>query len=76
MVNQRTPIELRALGVLTLLAGGDAFDRVQGIEKHVEEFLAAKLAAQPDSEEIKKIKGLIRETEARAAARYCGVKVT
>jgi hypothetical protein len=46
------------------------------VEKSVEDFLASKLPAQADTEEIKKIKGLIRETEAWSAARYCGVKVT
>jgi hypothetical protein len=56
--------------------GGEALSQIAGIEKGVEGFLASKLAAQADTEEIKKIKGLIRETEAWSAARYCGVKVT
>jgi glucosamine-6-phosphate deaminase len=54
--------------------GGEALSQIAGIEKGVEGFLASKLAAQADTEEIKKIKGLIRETEAWSAARYCGVK--
>lgn len=56
-------------------SGEEALAKVQGIEKHVEDFLTTKLPAQPDSDAIKKIKGLIRETEAWSAARYYGVKV-
>ncbi|MFN5290614.1 MAG: glucosamine-6-phosphate deaminase [Gemmataceae bacterium] len=39
----------------------------------VMEFLSKKQAGQTDSEDILKIKGLVRETEARAAALACGV---
>ncbi|MCE9544955.1 MAG: glucosamine-6-phosphate deaminase [Planctomycetia bacterium] len=42
-------------------------------EKHIEEFLKNKQAGQVDSDDVQKIKGLIRRGEARAAARYCGI---
>jgi len=54
--------------------GVDVLSQIANVEKSVEDFLASKLPAQADTEEIKKIKGLIRETEAWSAARYCGVK--
>ncbi len=44
------------------------------IERHVEEFVKNKKAGQVDSPVLQKIKGLIRRTEARAGARYSGVK--
>jgi len=43
------------------------------LEAHIEEFLKNKKPGQVDSEEIQKLKALIRRGEARAAARYCGV---
>jgi glucosamine-6-phosphate deaminase len=43
------------------------------IEAHIEAFLKNKQPGQVDSEEVQKIKGLIRRNEARAAGRYCGV---
>jgi glucosamine-6-phosphate deaminase len=43
------------------------------IEVHIEEFLRHKQPGQVDSEEVQKIKGLIRRGEAKAAGRYCGV---
>ncbi|MEX0823054.1 MAG: PIG-L family deacetylase, partial [Balneolaceae bacterium] len=39
----------------------------------INNFLKKKKPAQVDSPEIKKIKGLIRRGEAKAAGRYCGV---
>jgi len=54
--------------------GGEALAQVADIEKHAEDFLNNKLPAQSDTEDIKKIKGLVRETEAWSAARYFGVK--
>ena len=45
------------------------------IEKHIEQFLRSKKPGQVDSEEVLKIKSAIRISEARAAARYCGVAV-
>lgn len=44
------------------------------LEATIEEFVSHKRAGQPDSPELQQIKGLIRRTEARAAARYSGVK--
>lgn len=43
------------------------------MEEEVEDFFSSKLAGQVDSQKVLKIKGLIRETEARNAARFCGV---
>jgi len=39
----------------------------------IKDFIQNKEPAQPDSEEIKHIKGLIRKSEAKAAGRYCGI---
>lgn len=44
------------------------------LEETIEEFVSHKRAGQPDSPELQQIKGLIRRTEARAAARYSGVR--
>lgn len=46
----------------------------EAIEKSVEEFVTRKHAGQVDSPELQRIKTLIRRTEARAGARYSGVK--
>jgi len=43
------------------------------LEEEVETFYEAKKPGQSDSPTMLKIKGIIRETEARAAARFCGV---
>ena len=43
------------------------------IKERVYQFLDAKKPAQPDSDDVLKIKGLIRATEARAAALACGI---
>jgi glucosamine-6-phosphate deaminase len=43
------------------------------IKERVYQFLDAKKPGQPDSPEVLKIKGLIRATEARAAALACGI---
>lgn len=48
-------------------------ERSSTVEKHIEAALKNKQPGQADSEEVRKIKGLIRRTEARAAGRYCGV---
>ena len=45
------------------------------IEQHMERFLRNKQPGQTDSPEVRKIKGLIRVGEARAAGRHCGVPV-
>ena len=47
--------------------------RLTDIERHIDEFLKHKQPGQVDSEEVQKIKTLIRRGEARAAGRYCGV---
>ena len=44
------------------------------LERRIEAFMAGKVPGQVDSAELQRIKGLIRRTEARAAARYSGVK--
>ena len=43
------------------------------LEKHVDEFLRNKRSGQVDSNEVQRIKGLIRRGEAREGARCCGV---
>ncbi|HTV48527.1 MAG TPA: glucosamine-6-phosphate deaminase [Phycisphaerae bacterium] len=43
------------------------------VEKHIEEFLHKKKPGQIDSVEVQKIKSLIRQGEARAAGRSCGI---
>jgi glucosamine-6-phosphate deaminase len=48
-------------------------DRTEAIREQVYDFLDSKKPGQPDSEVLLKIKGLIRQTEARAAALACGV---
>lgn len=53
---------------------GGALKKIQDIEQSVTNFIATKLPAQVDSKEIQKIKGLIRQTEARAGALFSGVR--
>jgi glucosamine-6-phosphate deaminase len=48
-------------------------DRTAQLESHIDEFLKNKMPGQVDSEEVQFIKGLIRQVEARAATRSCGV---
>ena len=48
-------------------------ERIHELEEHVDEFLRNKRVGQVDSPEVRKIKGLVRQTEARAGARCCGV---
>jgi glucosamine-6-phosphate deaminase len=43
------------------------------LQERVQDFLRAKKPGQPDSPDLLKVKGLIRETEARAAALACGI---
>ncbi|MBX3383502.1 MAG: glucosamine-6-phosphate deaminase [Phycisphaeraceae bacterium] len=45
------------------------------LEANIETFLSQKHPGEPDSPELQRIKGLIRRTEARAAARYSGVRM-
>ncbi len=51
-----------------------AEDKATLIEEHIESFLRGKKPGAVDSLELQQIKALIRRTEARAAARYSGVK--
>jgi glucosamine-6-phosphate deaminase len=59
----------------------DAFNRLFGIgpeqtaavKERAQQFLGSKKPGQPDSEDLLRIKALIRATEARAAALACGV---
>ncbi len=48
-------------------------ERIVELENHVDEFLRNKRVGQVDSPEVRKIKGLVRQSEARAGARCCGV---
>lgn len=47
--------------------------RIGEIESNVDTFLRHKQPGQIDSEPVQQIKGLIRRSEARAAARCCGI---
>jgi glucosamine-6-phosphate deaminase len=48
-------------------------DRTAQLESHVDKFLKHKTPGQVDSDEVQGIKRIIRRTEARAAARLCGI---
>lgn len=48
-------------------------DRTAKVESQIDDFLKNKHPGQVDSEEVQFIKGLIRQVEARAATRSCGV---
>ncbi len=48
-------------------------DKTAQVKKRVHDYLRSKKPGQRDSEEILKIKALIRQTEARAAAAVCGL---
>ncbi|MCA9051322.1 MAG: glucosamine-6-phosphate deaminase [Planctomycetaceae bacterium] len=54
-------------------AFGIQSNEVQSIEQHIDEFLRNKKPGQVDSDEVQKIKSIIRCGEARAGARLCGV---
>lgn len=43
------------------------------VECRIQQFLCSKKPGQPDSVDLLKVKSVIRQTEARAAARACGV---
>lgn len=49
-------------------------EMAERLEQHVENFVRAKKPGEVDSPELQQIKSAIRRTEARAAARYSGVK--
>jgi glucosamine-6-phosphate deaminase len=48
-------------------------EHTEGVKARVQDFLRGKKPGQTDTEELLKIKKLIRETEARAAALACGI---
>jgi glucosamine-6-phosphate deaminase len=48
-------------------------EHTEQVQERVQAFLSAKHPGQPDSEDLLRIKALIRQTEARAAARACGI---
>jgi glucosamine-6-phosphate deaminase len=48
--------------------------QAERIEDQIETFIRRKQPGEVDSPELQKIKGLIRRTEARAAAKFSGVK--
>ena len=50
------------------------YERVEKLYEDSRSFLANKKPGEPDSPDIKYIKGLIRKGEAKSACRYCGVK--
>lgn len=52
---------------------GIAPDRTEEVSQHIRRLLENKKGGQPDEPEVLKIKALIRETEARAAARSVGI---
>jgi glucosamine-6-phosphate deaminase len=53
---------------------GAGLDAVRKLSGELHQFAATKRAGQVDMPELQTIKGLIRRTEARAGARYSGVK--
>src|SRR5207244_2358714 len=48
-------------------------EHTEQVKQRLQHFLRSKNPGQPDSEELLKIKGVIRATEARAAALACGI---
>jgi glucosamine-6-phosphate deaminase len=48
-------------------------DKTERLKERMQEFLRSKKPGQPDPEDLLKIKGLIRQTEARSAALACGI---
>src|SRR5207253_9905030 len=48
-------------------------EHTEAVKERVQDFLRTKKPGEPDSEDLLKIKGLIRQTEARAAALACGI---
>ncbi|MGE5611328.1 MAG: glucosamine-6-phosphate deaminase [Bacillota bacterium] len=49
-------------------------ETAERIERHVDSFVKSKKPGEVDSPELQQIKTVIRHTEARAAAKYSGVK--
>lgn len=48
-------------------------EHTEHVSRRVQDFLCSKKPGQPDSADLLKIKALIRQTEARAAALACGI---
>jgi glucosamine-6-phosphate deaminase len=48
-------------------------EQTEALKERVQAFLRTKKPGQPDSDDLLNIKALIRRTEARAAARACGI---
>lgn len=48
-------------------------EQTERVKSRVQTFLISKRPGQTDSEDLLKVKGLIRQTEARAAALACGI---
>jgi glucosamine-6-phosphate deaminase len=48
-------------------------EQTERVKERVQSFLRSKKPAQPDSEDLLKIKAMIRQTEARAGALVCGI---
>jgi glucosamine-6-phosphate deaminase len=48
-------------------------EKTEKVRADIAEFLTGKKPGQPDSADVLRIKGLIRQTEARAAALACGI---
>jgi glucosamine-6-phosphate deaminase len=55
-------------------AFGFAQQEADRLEDQIERFIARKQPGEVDSPELQRIKGLIRRTEARAGARFSGIK--
>jgi len=55
-------------------AFGIGEEKAQKLEQHIENFIKKKKPGEVDCPELQQIKSLIRRTEARAGARYSGVK--
>jgi glucosamine-6-phosphate deaminase len=48
-------------------------EQSERVKERVQSFLRSKSPGQPDTDDVLRIKALIRETEARAGARVCGI---
>jgi len=48
-------------------------EQTERVKERVQSFLRSKSPGQPDSDDVLRIKALVRETEARAAALVCGI---
>jgi glucosamine-6-phosphate deaminase len=66
---------LRYADFVTEFARAFGLDKAatDSIEERMEQYFKAKKPGQIDPPEVQQIKGLIRRSEARAGARYCGV---